>query len=226
MHYTLGLFDELDATPAALGARVTTRAIGEQALVLEGFALPYVADLLVLLDAIKQQAPVRHMVTPGGFTMSVGLTNCGTLGWVSDRRGYRYAPLDPLSGQPWPALPAPMLELAQRAAAAAGFTDFHPDACLINHYAPGARMSLHQDRDEQRLGEPIVSVSLGIPATFLFGGFERSDRTQRVSLLHGDVVVWGGADRLRFHGVLPLKPAEHVLLGPWRINCTFRKAGR
>lgn len=220
MEFTLGLFDDLPSAPGA------TRAIGDEAFVLEGFALPYIAALLPLLDGIKQAAPIRHMVTPGGFTMSVGLTNCGTLGWVSDRTGYRYSHLDPLSGQPWPAMPPMMLELARKAAAEAGFGEFAPDACLINHYAPGARMSLHQDRDEVHMGAPIVSVSLGLPATFLFGGFERSDPTQRISLVHGDVVVWGGADRLRFHGVLPLKPAAHSLLGPWRINCTFRQAGR
>ncbi|WP_409373262.1 DNA oxidative demethylase AlkB [Pseudomonas baltica] len=219
VQYTLGLFDDLPGAPGGV------RAIGGQAFVLEGFALPYIAALLPLLDSIKRRAQIRHMVTPGGFTMSVGLTNCGSLGWVSDRQGYRYSAVDPLSGEPWPALPPLMLELAREAAQKAGFEHFDPDACLINHYAPGARMSLHQDRDEKQLGEPIVSVSLGLPATFLFGGFERSDRTQRVPLVHGDVVVWGGADRLRFHGVLPIKPAEHSLLGPWRINCTFRKAG-
>lgn len=219
MQYTFGLFDDVPATPGAV------RAIGSHAFVLEGYALPYVNDLLPLLDAICRQAPVRHMITPGGFTMSVGLTNCGALGWTSDRYGYRYTAIDPLSGQPWPVLPALLRELAHDAAASAGFANFHADACLINHYAPGTRLSLHQDRDEAQLAEPIVSVSLGIPATFLFGGFERSDPTQRISLVHGDVVVWGGADRLRYHGVLPLKPAEHTLLGPWRINCTFRKAG-
>lgn len=220
MQYTLGLFDDLPSAPGG------TRAIGGEAFVLEGFALPFVAELLPLLDSIRARAQTRHMMTPGGFTMSVGTTSCGAWGWVSDRSGYRYSPTDPLSGEPWPALPALMHELARRAAEQAGFADFDPDACLINHYAPGARMSLHQDRDELQMGEPIVSVSLGLPATFLFGGFERGDPTQRVPLVHGDVVVWGGADRLRFHGVLPIKPAEHSLLGPWRINCTFRKAGR
>lgn len=220
MQYTLGLFDDV---PNAAGGM---RAIGEEACVLEGFALPSIAALLPLLDAIEQQAPTRHMITAGGFTMSVATTSCGALGWISDRRGYRYCPVDPLSGQPWPAMPDVMLDLARSAAAQAGFVDFEPDSCLINHYAPGTRMALHQDRDELQLAEPIVSVSLGLPATFLFGGFERSDPTHRIALVHGDVVVWGGVDRLRFHGVLPLKAAEHSQLGPWRINCTFRKAGR
>lgn len=219
MQYTLGLFDQLPAQPGE------TRALGSHAFLLEGFALPRVAELLPLLRAVQAQAPLRHLVTPGGFNMSVATTNCGELGWISDRHGYRYSPVDPLSHQPWPALPLLLQELASEAAAAAGFAEFLPDACLINHYAPGTKMSLHQDRDEAELQAPIVSISLGIPATFLFGGFKRNEPTQRVQLAHGDVVVWGGADRLRFHGVLPLKPAEHPLLGPWRINCTLRQAG-
>lgn len=214
---------ELDLFESPLAGR--REALGEQAYVLHGFALPYVTEVLPALDAIQQTAPFRHMVTPGGFTMSVALTNCGTLGWTSDRHGYRYTTQDPESGQSWPQMPDVFLRLAREAAAAAGFADFMPDACLVNRYLPGARLSLHQDKNEKDLSAPIVSVSLGIPAVFLFGGHTRNGKTQRVLLLHGDVVVWGGVDRLRYHGVMPLKEANHPLLGAQRINFTFRKAG-
>lgn len=194
-------------------------------MVLRGFALASEAALLQALDAIVAQAPFRHLVTPGGFRMSVAMTNAGPLGWVSDRRGYRYDPIDPDSGRPWPPMPPAFLQLADAAAAHAGFAGFVPDACLVNRYEAGTRLSLHQDRDERDLGEPIVSVSLGIPAVFLFGGLQRCDRAQRVPLAHGDVVVWGGPARLRYHGVLPLKPNHHESLGDVRINLTFRRAG-
>ena len=199
--------------------------LGPQACVLRGFALPHVDALWPALQAVLAQAPFRHMVTPGGQRMSVALTNCGALGWVSDRRGYRYATRDPDSGAPWPALPAAFQRLAHGAAAAAGFDGFAPDACLINRYAPGTRLSLHQDRDERDFSQPIVSVSLGVPAVFLWGGLQRSDRAARVPLWHGDVVVWGGADRLRFHGVAPVPDGQHPLTGAERINFTFRRAG-
>ena len=215
---TFDLFDPIDEPRR-------TEQIGASAFVLRGCALPCVPELLPLLALILKQAPFRHMVTPGGLRMGVALTNCGELGWVSDRRGYRYAPLDPDSGEPWPALPAAFLRLAQDAAAQAGFAGFMPDACLINRYEPGTRLTLHQDKDEKDFAAPIVSVSLGIPAIFLFGGHQRSDRTERVPLVHGDVVVWGGVDRLRYHGVMPLKHADHPLLGQQRINLTFRAAG-
>ena len=199
--------------------------IGPQSVVLRGHALPHAAPLLAAVDSVMAQAPLRHLVTPGGFTMSVAMTNCGALGWTSDRRGYRYSAIDPVSGQSWPAMPAVFAQLAGEAAAAAGFEGFAPDACLINQYLPGSRLSLHQDRDERDLDAPIVSVSLGMPATFLFGGLAGADKTARVLLQHGDVVVWGGVDRLRHHGVLPLKDQPHLLLGGRRINLTFRKAG-
>ena len=199
--------------------------LGPQAQVLRGFALPWVDVLWPALQSVVMQAPWRHMRTPGGQRMSVAFTNCGALGWVSDRRGYRYSALDPDSGQPWPPLPAPFADLATQAAAAAGFDAFAPDACLINRYAPGARMALHQDRDERDLAQPIVSVSLGLPAVFLWGGLRRADRTVRVPLLHGDVVVGGGVDRLRFHGIAPLPEGHHPLTGAQRINFTLRRAG-
>lgn len=197
----------------------------EGAMVLRGFALAQQEPLLQAIDAIVAQAPFRHLITPGGLRMSVAMTNAGALGWVSDRRGYRYDPIDPLSGHPWPSMPAILHELAGSAAARAGFDGFVPDACLINRYQTGSHLSLHQDRDEGDLAQPIVSVSLGVPAMFQFGGLERGDRAQRVPLAHGDVVVWGGPARLRFHGVLPLKSAHHSRLGSERINLTFRRAG-
>jgi alkylated DNA repair protein (DNA oxidative demethylase) len=200
-------------------------AIGKHALLLRGFASPYLERLLAALEEIQSVAPFRHMVTPGGFTMSVGLTNCGALGWTSDRGGYRYTRADPLTGKAWPAMPAAFADLARAAASAAGFPGFEPDACLVNQYVPGARLTLHQDRNEKDFGAPIVSVSLGMAATFLFGGLKRADRSAKVALHHGDVAVWGGEDRLRFHGVLPLKGDAHALLGEVRINLTFRKAG-
>lgn len=195
------------------------------AVLLRGFALAAAPALLRDVQRITDQAPWRHLVTPGGFRMSVAMSNCGALGWISDRTGYRYDTVDPLSGAPWPALPESFLQMARDAAAAAGYDAFVPDACLVNRYEPGARLSLHQDRDERDYGAPIVSVSLGLPAVFLFGGAERSDRTRRVSLVHGDVVVWGGPARLHHHAVLPLADGEHPATGRFRINLTFRKAG-
>ena len=195
------------------------------AMLLGGFALPFEAALLTALQDVVEVAPFRHLVTPGGHRMSVAMTNCGAFGWVSDRTGYRYDATDPESGRPWPAMPGVFSELAAQAAARAGFEGFAPDACLINRYEPGARLSLHQDRDERDLDAPIVSVSLGLPAVFLFGGLQRAGPPRRVPLAHGDVVVWGGPARLRYHGVMPLKEGRHPLMGGCRINLTFRKAG-
>ena len=195
------------------------------AVLLRGFATGAAPQLLVDLDAVLAASPWRHLVTPGGFTMSVAMTNCGALGWLSDRRGYRYDPIDPDTGRPWPALPASFRALAAAVATQAGFPGFEPDACLVNRYDPGARLSLHQDRDERDYRQPIVSVSLGLPAVFLFGGLERAEKAARVPLLHGDVVVWGGPARLSHHGILPLKAGEHPLTGRCRVNLTFRKAG-
>ncbi len=216
---TLDLFADTEPQPPR------TEQIGEQSWLLRGFALPCVEPLLVALDRILKDAPLRHMMTPGGFSMSVATSSCGALGWITDRSGYRYSPVDPLSGQPWPAMPAAFTDLAHAAAAEAGFAGFTPDSCLINRYIPGAKMSLHQDKDEKDYAEPIVSLSLGLPATFLFGGFARADGTRRIPLLHGDMVIWGGVDRLRYHGVLPVKPGHHPRLGEQRLNLTFRCAG-
>ena len=216
---TLDLFNDEDT------AQHGREQIGPQSFVLRGFALPYTDALLQGVDAVAAQSPFRHMHTPGGYTMSVALTNCGTLGWTSDAHGYRYTRIDPLSGQPWPDLPDAFLRLAQAAAADAGFAGFIPDACLVNRYEPGSRLSLHQDKNERDYDAPIVSVSLGMPALFLFGGHARTDKAARVPLLHGDVVVWGGVDRLRYHGVLPMKDAPHPRLGSQRVNFTLRKAG-
>lgn len=200
--------------------------LGAQAFVLRGFALQVANELLANIALIEKTSPIRCLVTPSGYTMSVGMTNCGRLGWTSDRRGYKYSAVDPLTNNPWPQMPNEFLTLAQSAANEAGFQSFIPDACLINRYATGTKLSLHQDKDEQDLDAPIVSVSLGIPAVFQFGGFERNDKKENVPLFHGDVVVWGGVDRLRYHGVLPIKSNTHSVLGEQRINLTFRKVNR
>ena len=194
------------------------------AVVLVGFARPVDEALVDALRAVAAGAPFRHMVTPGGRRMSVAMTSCGDVGWVSDASGYRYATHDPLTGSRWPAMPPPFTDLARDASRRAGFEGFAADACLINRYEPGAKLSLHQDKDERDYDAPIVSVSLGLPAVFLFGGLHRSEPTRRVPLSHGDVVVWGGPSRLRYHGVLPLAEGTHPLTGPHRFNLTFRKA--
>ena len=216
---TLNLFEKLEA------GRSGDEWLAPGAVVLRGLAAPAAEALLDAVREVTALAPFRHMVTPGGFRMSVAMTNCGSLGWVTDRTGYRYDPMDPETGRRWPRMPNAFARLAAAAGARAGFPGFMPDACLINRYDPGARLSLHQDRNESDFGQPIVSVSLGLPATFLFGGESRAEKARRVELTHGDVVVWGGASRLRYHGVLPLKDGAHALLGRHRINLTFRKAG-
>jgi alkylated DNA repair protein (DNA oxidative demethylase) len=213
-----------DVATAELFAPPERTVLAPGAVWLHGFALDVDAALLDGVCAVTAAAPLRRMVTPGGLTMSVAMSNCGALGWVSDTNGYRYAALDPQSGRAWPPMPAAFVRLARDAAAAAGFDGFAPDACLVNRYEPGARLSLHQDRDEHDFGAPIVSVSLGLPATFLFGGAKRADATVKLPLRHGDVVVWGGPSRLRYHGVLALKDGEHALSGRCRFNLTFRKA--
>ena len=199
--------------------------LGEGAAFLSAFALAFESELLASLKEIAEHSPFRNMVTPGGFRMSVAMTNCGQLGWVTDRSGYRYDRIDPQTGQPWPEMPASFLKLAVMAATQAGFPQFVPDACLINWYEPGTRLTLHQDKNERDFSQPIVSVSLGLPAVFLFGGLERSDKTRRIRVVHGDVLVWGGPARLRYHGIAPLRPGEHPLVGAVRYNLTFRKAG-
>jgi DNA oxidative demethylase len=213
--------DLFDGLPDLRPSRET---IADGAVLLRGFARPVEDELIAALREIVAQAPFRHMLTPGGHRMSVAMTNCGDAGWVTDRSGYRYDTIDPESGKPWPSMPPSFMALAKQAALEAGFDNFASDACLINRYQPGARMSLHQDRDEGDFGAPIVSVSLGLPATFLFGGLKRSDKTQRYRLEHGDIAVWGGPARLAFHGVAALADGEHAVLGRQRINLTFRKA--
>lgn len=213
---SLSLFD------AEESARTWQEELCDGASVLRGFALAEDVNILAALDRIISAAAPRHMVTPGGHSMSVAMTNCGNYGWVTDRTGYRYDKTDPVNGQPWPAMPELFAMLARNAAAQAGYNNFEPDACLINRYDIGARMSLHQDKNERDFTQPIVSVSLGIPAVFLFGGMQRADKAMRVPLVHGDVVVWGGAARLRYHGVLPLKAGSHPLVGEHRINLTLR----
>jgi DNA oxidative demethylase len=225
------LFDNLPPPPEA--APTPPELIAPGAGLLRGLARADDATLLQAVERVIAQAPLRHMQTPGGYTMSVATTSCGSLGWVSDAQGYRYVTHDPQAGphhtpyirQPWPTMPACFFALAMRAAAQLGYADFAPDTCLINQYTPGIKLSLHQDKDERDLRAPIVSVSLGLPAVFLFGGLERNAPTQRLRLAHGDVLVWGGPTRLAFHGVMPLADGSHPLLGRRRVNLTFRRAG-
>jgi alkylated DNA repair protein (DNA oxidative demethylase) len=195
------------------------------AVLLRGLGVPYADTLLAELRCILDRAPARHMTTPGGFRMSVAMSNCGALGWVTDASGYRYDRIDPDSGRPWPQMPESFVELAHRAADGAGYRDFVPDACLISRYEPGARLTLHQDRNEEDFDQPIVSLSLGLPAMFLLGGLKRPVKAMRVPLNHGDVVVWGGPARLRYHGVTALADGLHPLTGRCRFNLSFRRAG-
>ncbi|MBY6072996.1 DNA oxidative demethylase AlkB [Marinobacter salsuginis] len=211
------LFDDLAPDRA-------TEHLMDGALVIRQFALPNAESLIEGIEKVTSEAPLRHMKTPGGHSMSAAMSCCGNLGWVTDRQGYRYQSEDPESGKPWPAMPAVFRELAISAADTAGFEGFEPDACLINRYQPGAKMGLHQDKDEEDFSQPIVSVSLGLPIVFQFGGLKRSERPMRVPLGHGDVVVWGGPARMRYHGVLTLKAGEHPLTGGYRYNLTFRRA--
>jgi alkylated DNA repair protein (DNA oxidative demethylase) len=214
---TADLFDSVaDAQPSR-------EEIADGAVLLRAFVRPIESELIAAVRAIVAQSPFRRMTTPGGHLMSVAMTNCGARGWITDHTGYRYDPIDPRTGAPWPQMPTVLRDLARGAAEQGGFTDFAPDACLVNRYEPGTRLSLHQDKDELDYSAPIVSVSLGLPATFLFGGLARSDKSRRFRLVHGDVVVWGGPSRLAYHGVAPLADGEHALLGRQRINLTFRR---
>ncbi len=206
------------------GTGAAVERLTEGAVLLRRFAEPHAVALMAAVRQVAAAAPFRHMVTPGGYQMSAAMTNCGRAGWVTDRRGYRYQPTDPMTGHPWPEMPAAFRRLAAEAAAAGGFDGFAPDACLVNRYEPGARLSLHQDKDERDFSAPIVSVSLGLPAIFLWGGLRRGDRPRRILMESGDVAVWGGPARLVFHGVAPLAEGEHELTGRCRINLTFRKA--
>ena len=212
------LFDGLDTH------RHAREAMAEGAVLLRGWALPLETRILAAIGAVTAAAPFRHMTTPGGFVMSVAMTNCGLAGWVTDRTGYRYDRDDPETGRPWPAMPASFLTLATGAAAEAGYPGFVPDACLINRYEPGSRLTPHQDKNERDFNWPIVSVSIGLPATFQFGGLKRADPMVRYALHHGDVAVWGGPSRLFYHGVATLKDGTHPTVGRMRINLTFRSA--
>ncbi|MCA1526221.1 DNA oxidative demethylase AlkB [Bradyrhizobium yuanmingense] len=204
-------------------AQPSREKIADGAVLLRGFVKPIESGLIDAVRAVVAQSPFRRMTTPGGHLMSVAMTNCGERGWITDHTGYRYDPIDPRTGAPWPAMPPLLADLARRAAEQGGFVGFAPDACLVNRYEPGTRLSLHQDKDELDYSAPIVSVSLGLPATFLFGGLARNDKPRRFRLVHGDVVVWGGTSRLAYHGVAPLADGEHPLLGRKRINLTFRR---
>jgi alkylated DNA repair protein (DNA oxidative demethylase) len=213
-----------DLMTQSLLPRAAVESLAPDAVLLPAFAAADAPALWEAVQRIVARAPWRHMVTPGGLTMSVAMTNCGEVGWVSDRGGYRYSPIDPQSGQPWPAMPDRFRALALRAAELAGFGRFEPDACLINRYLPGSRLTAHQDRNENDLSAPVVSVSLGLPAVFFFGGLKRRDPAPRHLLRHGDVVVWGRQNRLAFHGVAKLADGEHAVTGACRVNLTFRQA--
>jgi alkylated DNA repair protein (DNA oxidative demethylase) len=197
-------------------------SLGEGITLLRAFA--DTRKLMPLIEEVAAQAPFRHLVTPGGQTMSVAMTNCGPVGWVSDRSGYRYSSRDPLTDRDWPALPPEFERLALDAAREGGFPDFVPDACLINRYEPGARLTAHRDADEQNFAQPIVSVSIGLPASFAFYGLARGGKGRTVPLSDGDVLVWGGPSRLVYHAVRPLKPGHHPVTGGLRYNLTFRHA--
>lgn len=181
-------------------------------------------EFLPLLEYVLSQSPLRHMETTRGFKMSAAMSNCGVLGWVSDRKGYRYEPVDPLTGSAWPAMPEEFSTLAIHAAKSAGYENFSPDVCLINCYRPGAGMSAHRDSDEADFNHPIVSLSLGLPARFFVQGSERKGRSVPLDLASGDVVVWGGESRLFYHGIRPLKAGDDTVFGDRRFNLTFRKA--
>jgi DNA oxidative demethylase len=214
------LFDDLPLPTEDLQT-----ALAPGALLMRGFGRGGDVDILQAVESVIAQAPLRHLQTPGGYTMSIQTTRCGSMGWVSEPGGYRYAASNPGTQQPWPAMPPCLLDFAVRAATEAGYPDFVPDSCMINQYLPGTKLGLHQDRDERDLRAPVVSLSLGLPAIFLFGGLQRAGKTQRYRLAHGDVVVWGGPSRLAFHGVLPVAEGDHALLGRRRVNVTFRKVG-
>lgn len=196
--------------------------LADGGVILRRFACADARLLIAQIEEVAVLSPFRQMVTPGGYTMSVAMTNCGEVGWTTNTQGYLYSPIDPLTSQHWPAIPTVFRQLSDAASKAAGYPDFNPDACLINRYAPGAKLSLHQDKDELNLQQPIVSVSLGLPAVFQFGGLKRNDPLKRVMLEHGDVVVWGGPSRLFYHGILPLKPGHHPATDEFRYNLTFR----
>ncbi|MES2207943.1 MAG: DNA oxidative demethylase AlkB [Pseudomonadota bacterium] len=220
MSHQLHLFDEMPQGTTSCWIE----KIAPETTLLHHFASAHATQLLAAVEPIIQHAPFRHMTTPGGFCMSVAMTSCGEVGWISDIKGYRYSPVDPQTGQPWLPIPPLLAQLAHEAAAESGFLNFTPDTCLINRYEPDNKLSLHQDKDEGDFDAPIVSVSLGVPAVFLWGGNQRTDTITRIPLLHGDVIVWGGVDRLRFHGIMPIKTSYHALTGTCRINLTFRKA--
>jgi DNA oxidative demethylase len=223
---SLDLFEDAGLTSEGQTSEVLAKvALADGALLLRGVSIGVATTLWADLQSVLQQAPLRHMTTPGGFRMSVAMSNCGSLGWISQSTGYTYSRTDPVTQRPWPDMPTSFKTLALRAAALAGFQGFVPDACLINHYEPGARLSLHQDRDERDFKHPIVSVSLGLPAVFVFGGARRNDLATRVTVGHGDVVVWGGPARLHYHGVLTLKNGHHAMTGRSRFNLTLRGAG-
>lgn len=200
-----------------------TLTIAQDVSLLRGFAAP-TGPLVLAIESIAGRAPFRHLETRSGGRMSVAMTNCGPWGWHSDARGYRYVEHDPLTGERWPPMPAPFAQLAAEAAALGGFPGFEPDACLVNRYVPGAQMGAHRDWDELDKRHPIVSVSIGLPALFLWYGAKRQGKPIVTPVEDGDVVVWGGSARAGYHGVRKLPPGAHPAAGALRYNLTFRRA--
>lgn len=202
----------------------TTVLLAEGAMVLRRFATPVVVALMEGVEAVVAQSPLRRLIVPNGRPMRIEMTNCGLVGWVNIDGRYRYSRVDPLTGRSWPGMPATFRRIAGAAASAAGYPDFQPAVCIINRYAVGADLQMHQDRDDTQDRQPVVSVSLGLPAIFHFGGQGRGEKPLTIPLDDGDVVVWGGASRMHRHGVAPVAPGVHPRTGAYRYNLTFRTA--
>ncbi len=198
--------------------------ISPDAVLFKAALKPVASSLLEEIRTISGANPFRQRKTPGGQLMSAAMTNCGAWGWVTDADGYRYSDIEPETGRTWLPIPAVWIQWVNLFCQRAGLGTFNPDACLINRYAPGAGMGLHQDKDEKDLAIPIVSFSLGAPVLFRWGGLNRQEPVSEFLLEHGDVLVWGGADRMRFHGVKKLRRYQHPLTGHYRYNLTFRQS--
>jgi len=208
----MNLFSQLAAEP-------THEEIFPGATLMRGLAQAQDGEFLEAMQGVLSAAPLHHATTPTGLPMGVMVSDCGTP--EAFRR--RWDPANPAVRQMWPPMPRALLDFSLRCAVRAGFPLFRPDTCHVNRYQAGTKLGLHQDRHECDMSQPIVSVSFGLECVFLLGGLERTDSPKRILLEHGDVIVWGGPSRMRFHGVQPLKPGHHPLTGPYRYNLTFRK---
>jgi len=208
----MNLFSQLVAEP-------THEEIFPGAVLMRSLALPQDNEFFTAAEAIIAARPLHHTTTPSGLPMGVMVTDCG------DSRAFanRWDTANPERMRLWPPMPPLLRDFAIRCAVRSGFPQFRPDACHINRYQAGTKLGLHQDRHECDWTQPIVSLSFGLECIFLLGGLQRTDKPRRILLEHGDVIVWGGPSRMRFHGVQPLKPGHHPLTGPYRYNLTFRK---